>query len=108
MRAENFVASAAPSARPARRTRGTVTRAVIRSNAATQAKMNSAAPMSVVTTWPWASTSGLVTVSSRPSAAAGKPHNVRVHRNTIVARAAARSRTIARPRSSSRSPSFQR
>jgi hypothetical protein len=49
MKAENFVARAAPRADPATPTRIAVMRAVSLSNATTVAKMNSAAPMSVVT-----------------------------------------------------------
>ena len=106
--AENLVASAAPKAAPAATRRPQVARSVARSNAATDRKMKSAAPRSVLTIWPCASTSGLSTQTNSASAAAGRPQCRRVQANTPAASTQASSAMAVRLRRKSVSASFQR
>ena len=106
--AENLVASAAPKAAPAATRRPQVARSVARSKATTDRKTKSAAPRSVLTIWPCASTSGLSTQRNRASAPAGRPQCRRVHANTPAARPQASSAMAVRLRRKSVSASFQR
>ncbi len=108
MGAENFVAKAAPRARPAPASRSGVARVVSPSKASTVAKKKRASPRSVVTIWPWASTSGERTHRSRASAADGVPKRFRDQRKTIEASTQPRATTGSRPQKSRRSASFQR